>query len=171
MAVLTQEGVRLGLVAEDKADALRQSGEVLVEIGAAEPPYADAIFEREESVSTYLGEGVAIPHGTNESREFINEARIAYLQFPEGVDWGGGNIVYACIPIASASEEHVEVLASLAQVLMVPESAEKLRNASAVEDVLSLLAPQEEEVASVEEDTSATDQGEQNEGVSEDPTP
>jgi len=140
-AILEPSAVRLGLVAKDKADALRQCGAVLVEIGAASPPYTDALFEREESVSTYIGEGVAIPHGTNESREHIERAAIAYLQFPDGVDWDG-NQVQVCIAIASRSEEHVDILQSLATVLMVPESAAALREASSIDDVVALLSPQ-----------------------------
>ena len=140
-AILEPSAVRLGLVARDKADALRQCGAVLVEIGAASPPYTDALFEREESVSTYIGEGVAIPHGTNESREHIERAAIAFLQFPDGVDWDG-NQVQVCIAIASRSEEHVDILQSLAAVLMVPESAAALREASSIDDVIALLSPQ-----------------------------
>jgi PTS system mannitol-specific IIC component len=87
--VLSAEAVRLGLSAADKEDALRQCGSVLVEIGAAGPAYADAILEREQSVSTYMGMGFAIPHGTDASREHINRAALAFLQFPEGVDWNG----------------------------------------------------------------------------------
>lgn len=140
-AILEPSAVRLGLVAKDKADALRQCGAVLVEIGAASSAYADALLEREESVSTYIGEGVAIPHGTNESREHIERAAIAYLQFPEGVDWDG-NPVQVCIAIASRSEEHIDILQSLAAVLMEPESAAALREASSIDDVVSLLSPQ-----------------------------
>lgn len=140
-AILQPSAVRLGLVARDKADALRQCGAVLVETGAASSPYADALLEREESVSTYIGEGVAIPHGTNESREHIAHAAIAYLQFPDGVDWDG-NEVQVCIAIASRSEEHVDILQSLAAVLMDPESAAALREASSIDDVVALLSPQ-----------------------------
>ncbi len=140
-AILEPSAVRLGLVAKDKADALTQCGAVLVEIGAASSAYADALHEREESVSTYIGEGVAIPHGTNESREHIERAAIAYLQFPQGVDWDG-NQVQVCIAIASRSEEHVDILQSLAAVLMDPDSAAALRDASSVDDVMALLSPQ-----------------------------
>jgi len=133
--------VRLDLVAKDKADALVQCGAVLVEIGAASPAYADALLEREESVSTYMGEGVAIPHGTNESREHIERSAIAFLQFPEGVDWDD-NEVQVCIAIASRSDEHVDVLQSLAAVLIRPESAAALREASTIDDVVTLLTPQ-----------------------------
>ncbi|GIG53517.1 PTS sugar transporter subunit IIA [Demequina activiva] len=138
--LLDASAVRLGLTAEDKADALRQCGEVLVEIGAASAGYADALHERELSVSTYVGEGVAIPHGTNESREHIERAALAYLQFPDGVDWNG-ETVHVCVAIASKSEEHVDILSALAQVLMDPAKAATLREAQSVDDVLALLSP------------------------------
>ena len=139
-AILEPGAIRLGLSARDKADALGQCGAVLTDIGAATPAYADAIVERELSVSTYVGEGVAIPHGTNASREHIERAAIAFLQIPDGIDWDG-NTVYVCIPIASRSEEHVDILQSLAAVLMDPDSAAALRGASSTDEVLALLTP------------------------------
>lgn len=139
-ALLDAGAVRLGLVAKDKADALRQCGEVLVEIGAAGPEYAAALFEREKTVPTYMGEGVAIPHGTNESRRYIHRTALAVLQFPDGVDWDGQH-VQVCVAIASNSEEHVDILAALAQVLMDPAKAAELREATEVDTVLALLSP------------------------------
>ena len=137
-AVLSRDAVRLGLYATDKLDALRQSGALLVEIGAVEEPYADAILEREESVSTYLGEGVAIPHGTDASRTYVKRTALAVLQFPDGVDWGDGPVML-CIAIASNSNEHVSLLAALANILIVPEQAERLRTATDPDEVLALL--------------------------------
>jgi len=141
--LLELSAVRLGLTAEDKADALRQCGEVLVEIGAASKEYAEALHERERSVSTYVGEGVAIPHGTNESREHIERAALAFLQFPDGVDWDGQNVT-VCVAIASKSEEHVDILSALAQVLMDPAKAAELREATSADAVLALLSPPEQ---------------------------
>lgn len=143
-ALLDASAIRLGLTAEDKADALRQCGEVLVEMGAANEDYAAALHEREESVSTYIGEGVAIPHGTNEAREHIAHAALAVLQFPDGVDWDGENVT-VCVAIASKSEEHVDILQSLAQVLMDPAKATRLRDATSIDDVLALLSPRSPE--------------------------
>jgi len=142
--VLSAEAVRLGLSATDKEDALRQCGAVLVEIGAAKPAYADAILEREKSVSTYMGEGFAIPHGTDESREHINRAALAFLQFPDGIDWNGKECT-VCIAIASKSNEHISILQSLAMVLSDKESAKRLRETTVVNEVLELLAPDEED--------------------------
>ena len=143
-SVLGAEAVRLGLEAADKEDALRQCGAVLVEIGAAGPEYADAILEREQSVSTYMGEGFAIPHGTDASRDYINRAALAFLQFPAGIDWNGKQC-FVCIAIASKSDEHIGILQSLAMVLSDTDSAKRLRETTDVNEVLALLAAQDEE--------------------------
>src|SRR5919106_4272396 len=136
--LLPPDAVRLGLRASDRFDAVRQSGEVLVEIGAVEPPYVDAMLQREQQISTSLGEGFAIPHGTNESRRWIRETRLAFLQFPDGVDWGDDNVI-VCVGIAAVGDEHVSLLARLAEVLVVPEQAARLRSAESLEDVLTIL--------------------------------
>ena len=142
--VLGADAVRLGLTATDKLDALRQCGAVLVEIGAATQEYAEAILERERSVPTYMGEGVAIPHGTDESREHIKRAALAFLQFPDGVDWNGKDC-RVCIAIASKSDEHIGILQSLAMVLSDSDKAARLRETADVNEVLELLAPEDEE--------------------------
>jgi mannitol/fructose-specific phosphotransferase system IIA component len=142
--ILGADAVRLGLTATDKEDALRQCGAVLVEIGAASSAYADAILEREQSVSTYMGEGFAIPHGTDASRQYINRAALAFLQFPGGVDWNGKEC-FVCIAIASKSTEHIGILQSLAMVLSDKESAKRLRETDSVDEVLELLKPDDDE--------------------------
>jgi mannitol/fructose-specific phosphotransferase system IIA component len=143
-AVLGPDAVRLTEHARDKWDALRQSGELLVRIGAVDPPYADAILERERSISTYMGEGVAIPHGTDASRVHVRRTALGFLRFPDGVDWDGATVTL-CIPIAASGDEHVAVLASLAQILTDPDQAERLRSASDPDEVLELLRPVGEE--------------------------
>jgi len=142
--VLGAEAVRLGLKAADKEDALRQCGAVLVEIGAADTAYADAILEREQSVSTYMGEGFAIPHGTDASRDHIHRAALAFLQFPDGVDWNGKEC-FVCIAIASKSNEHIGILQALAMVLSDKDSAKRLRETDNVDEVLELLAPDDDD--------------------------
>ncbi len=145
--LLPRDAVRLGLRASDRFDAVRQSGQVLVEIGAVEPPYVDAMLERELQISTSLGEGFAIPHGTNESRQWIRETRLAFLQFPDGVDWGDDNVI-VCVGIAAVGDEHVSLLARLAEVLVVPEQAVRLRSAKQIDDVLAILGSPIEEAMS-----------------------
>jgi mannitol/fructose-specific phosphotransferase system IIA component len=136
--LLSREAVRLGLRAADRFDAVRQTGQALVDIGAVEAQYVDAMLERERQISTSLGEGFAIPHGTDESRKYINETRLTFLQFPDGVDWEDDRVV-VCVGIAAVGEEHVGVLARLSRILVVPEQAAALRSASAVDEVLDVL--------------------------------
>jgi mannitol/fructose-specific phosphotransferase system IIA component len=145
-ALLDRDAVRLGLRASDRFDAIAQAGRALVEIGAVDAPYVDAMSEREQSLSTYLGEGFALPHGTDASRTHVRRPAIAVLQFPDGVDWGG-QPVHVAIAVASASDEHVQILAQVAGVISDPASAERLRDATDPAEVLELLAPAPEEVA------------------------
>lgn len=98
------------------------------------------MFAREQQVSTFMGNGVAIPHGTNESRGAIKKTQLGFLQFPGGVDWDG-KTCYVAIPIASNSDEHVGILSALAGVLADKAKAERLRTATSVEEVLDLLTP------------------------------
>lgn len=141
--VLPRGNVKLKLSAADKNDAIRQAGQVLVESGAAEPAYIEGMLARELQTTTYLGSGVAIPHGTNEARAHINSAALGFLQFPEGVDWDG-ETAYVVIPIASNSDEHVGILAALATALADKDNAERLRSATTIDEVIDLLTPEEE---------------------------
>lgn len=138
--VLVREAVRLAQHADDKWDALRQSGALLEELGAVDEGYAAAILEREGQISTYMGEGVAIPHGTDAARALVRRTALGFLQYPDGVDWDG-EIVYLCIPIAASGDEHVGVLSALAEILVDDDSAAALRGATDVEVVLNLLNP------------------------------
>ncbi|HVV24640.1 MAG TPA: PTS sugar transporter subunit IIA [Pseudonocardiaceae bacterium] len=144
--VLTAGGVRLGLTATDKHDVIAQCGRVLLELGAVAEPYLPAMHEREASVSTYVGEEVAIPHGTDEARRHVLRTSIAVLQFPDGVDWDG-NRVRLAIPIAADGNQHVTLLSSLATILLTPGRAEELRTATDVDVVLRLLHSTDEEIS------------------------
>jgi len=142
--ILSEDGIRLNQPSTGVEDAVRQTGELLVELGAVEPAYIESMLQRERDIGTYIGEGVAIPHGTNEGREFVRRTTLTFLQFPQGIDWNGNEAKIA-IGIASTGDEHVGLLASLAQILLVPEQAEQLRAASDKETVLRLLASLDEE--------------------------
>ena len=137
--VLPVEGIRLAQSATDKWDAIRQSGALLAELGAVEDGYPETMLERERSVSTYIGEGVAIPHGTDESRALVRRTTLGVLQYPAGVDWDGKPVTI-CVAIAAKGDEHVTVLSALAQILMDPDQAARLRSSTSVEEVHGLLA-------------------------------
>ena len=102
------------------------------------PAYVASMLEREESVSTYMGEGVAIPHGTNSGKQAVLTDALTVVRYPEGVDWGNGT-AHVVIGIAAVGEGHLPVLAALADVLVDPERAARLRAATSVDEVLELL--------------------------------
>jgi mannitol/fructose-specific phosphotransferase system IIA component len=142
--LLTKEAVRVGLRAASRSEAVQQAGELLVEIGAVDAAYVDAMQEREESLSSYVGEDFALPHGTDASRKFIKRPAVAFLQYPGGIDWEGDH-VRACIAIAARSDEHTEVMARLANILIDADKAELLRTTADPQDIVDLLEPDKSE--------------------------
>ena len=132
MDVLMRETVRLGVRATNKVDAIRQSGEVLVRTGYAAPSYVDGMLEREKVISTYLGNGLAIPHGQPEDLKSVYHTGVSVLQLPEGVEWEPGEKAYLVIGLAapSTSHEHLAVLTNLVEVLQDPEATRRLVDAT-----------------------------------------
>ena len=140
MGLLEERAIRLAEHAADREEAIRQCGKTLVAIGAVDPAYVEAMLERERSISTYVGEGVAIPHATLAGKSAVQRDALAVLRFPNGVDWGGEQVV-VCVAIAAVGDGHVEILSELAQILLDPDRAQQLREATQPADVLRLLAP------------------------------
>ena len=141
--LLTPTAVRLGQEATDFNDAIRQVGAVLVAVGAVSPSYVDSMLEREQSISTFIGEGVAIPHGTLSGKDSVLRDALAVVQFPQGVDWHGDR-AELCIGIAAVGDGHVGILAQLAELLMDEDRAAALRQAKTPEEVVALLTPEDE---------------------------
>jgi mannitol/fructose-specific phosphotransferase system IIA component len=117
MAILSRDRICLQSSATDKAAAIRQAGELLVTSGCVLPEYVDGMLAREQSMSTSLGNGVAIPHGIYENRGHILHTGISVLQLKDGVVWDEGEKVYMVIGIAASGDEHVGVLSNLADVI------------------------------------------------------
>ena len=117
MTILSKDRISLQANATDKPDAIRKAGELLVKSGCVLPEYIDGMLKREESMSTSLGNGVAIPHGVYENRDHILQTGISVLQLVDGVDWGEDEKVYMVIGIAAAGDEHVGVLSNLADAI------------------------------------------------------
>lgn len=118
MAIIAKERVELNGSATDRSDAIRQAGNLLVKSGCAMSEYVDGMLERETTMSTYLGSGVAIPHGVYKNKDHVLQTGISVLQLPRGVEWDeDGEPVYLVIGIAASSDEHVGVLASLAEAI------------------------------------------------------
>lgn len=126
MTILSKDRISLQASATDKADAIRKAGELLVITGCVLPEYVDGMLTREQSMSTSLGNGVAIPHGIYENREHILQTGISVLQLTDGVEWDEGEKIYMVIGIAASSDEHVGVLSNLADVIDNEENLAEL---------------------------------------------
>ena len=126
MPILAKERISLQASASDKADAIRKAGELLVKSGCVLPEYVDGMLKREESMSTSLGNGVAIPHGVDENRDHILQTGISVLQLTNGVDWEDGEKIFMVIGIAASGDEHVGVLSNLAEVIDDEEALAEL---------------------------------------------
>jgi PTS system mannitol-specific IIA component len=144
--LLDRRAIQLSATADDKDSAIRQCGQVLLDLGAVDPSYVDSMLARERSLSTFVGEGVAIPHGTLAGKDAVHHDALCFLRFPGQVDWGDGAEVSVCIGIAARDDGHVGILAELAQILLEPDRSEALRNAPDVDTVLALLQPSTEDV-------------------------
>ena len=143
-ALLAESSIRLDLTAIDQEDAIRQTGAALLEAGAIDGSYIDAMLERERSVSTCVGEGVAIPHGTLAGKDSVKNDALVVLRFPDGVDWDG-NDVRVCVGIAARGNGHIALLSQLAIVLLDPDKAATLRAATTSAEVYELLKPDPED--------------------------
>ena len=132
--------IQLGLTPADRDEVVRRAGQLLVDLGAVEEGYPATMAEREAMVSSYVGEGFAIPHGTDAGRAMVRRPTMAVLQFPGGVDWDGQPAQVA-VAIAAAEGEHMAVMSRLAQVLVDPDAAQRLRTTDDPDEVLAILAP------------------------------
>ncbi|MFC7642743.1 PTS sugar transporter subunit IIA [Streptosporangium lutulentum] len=141
---LDPRAILLNASATGRDDAIRQCGEALLTVGAVEESYIATMLERERSISTYVGEGVAIPHGTLAAKDAVRHDAISVVRFPAGVDWDGDRVT-VCIGIAARGNGHVALLAQLAEILMEPDQAQALREATEVAEVVRLLQSNETE--------------------------
>ncbi len=138
LPVLSKENIQLNKKVDTKENAIKMTGELLVARGYVQPSYIDKMLEREELTSTYMGNFVAIPHGTEEGKQSVNESGIAIIQVPEGVEFGEGNLVKLLIGIAGKGDEHLDILSQIAIVCSEEENVEKIVAATSAEEILEL---------------------------------
>jgi multiphosphoryl transfer protein len=122
--------VRLGVSPATKEEAIRMVAGLLVDGGHIDRGYAESMLGREKVANTYLGEGIAIPHGMLKDRDMIRQTGIAVVQVPSGVEWNPGERVRLVVGIAAASDEHLQILANLTQVLADADEVERLSTTS-----------------------------------------
>ncbi|MFY0569155.1 phosphoenolpyruvate--protein phosphotransferase [Archangium lansingense] len=140
MLTLTREDVRLGCRAADWRAALEQAAAALVEAGRVSAEYREGLLAREAQSSTYLGHGIAIPHGTPESRRHVRSTGVRVLQFPEGIAWHDGSRVNLLVTIAAQSDEHLDILRQLTHVLERDGVGETLAGATSADEVIAALS-------------------------------
>ncbi|OCH16030.1 bifunctional PTS fructose transporter subunit IIA/HPr protein [Aliivibrio sp. 1S165] len=139
MLTLTKNDITLQQEATDKTTAIKAIAKQLTEKGLVAEKYVDGMLNREQQNSTFLGNGIAIPHGTTDTRDLVNNTGVAVHHFPQGVNWGDGNVVYVAIGIAAKSDEHLGILKQLTKVLSADGVEEKLKQAKTEADIIALL--------------------------------
>ena len=137
-SILSKENILLNVSVGTKEEAIKLTGSVLVNQGYVDSGYIEKMFEREELTTTYMGNFVAIPHGTEDSKPFVKESGISFVQVPQGVDFGAGNIVKLLIGIAGKNNEHLEILSNIAIVCSEEENIEKLVAAKSADEIIAI---------------------------------
>ncbi|WP_158108231.1 PTS mannitol transporter subunit IICBA [Vibrio furnissii] len=138
---IQRENIHLGLKAANKEEAIRFAGNKLVELGYAEPEYVDAMFEREALVSTYLGESIAVPHGTVEAKDRVKKTGIVICQYPSGIQFTDDHddVAKLVIGIAAKNDEHIQVITTITNALDEPDAIETLTSTTDIEEILTIL--------------------------------
>ena len=138
--LLTPERILTGLAAEPMEDAVRRAGHLLEAAGCVKEGYAEAMLERERITSTYMGAGLALPHGTAAAKDSVLRSGICVLQYPEGIDYAG-ETAYLIIGIAGVGDAHLDILARLSSILEDEAVLERLSHEAKAEEILQTLQP------------------------------
>ncbi|GIP16595.1 mannitol-specific phosphotransferase enzyme IIA component [Paenibacillus montaniterrae] len=138
MTMLSVDKVKIHAKVTDKYDAIKQAGQMLVDGGHVPPQYIEKMIEREELLSTDLGGGLAMPHGTNEAKALIQSTGMAILTIPEGVDFGGEEPVKLVIALAALGDDHMEILTNVASLVSDENELEQILNETSAEKLVSI---------------------------------
>lgn len=133
--ILDENNIILGLESESKEEAIARAGEILFEKGYVKYEYIDSMIERENKISTYIGMGIAIPHGTESGKNEVKESGVVILQYPNGISFGG-QIAYLIIAVAARGSEHLEILSNIASSLGNIEVLESLKTTNDSKEIL-----------------------------------
>lgn len=139
MLELSESNIHLNANAADKQQAIEMAASTLVQADNVENGYLQGMLAREQQTSTFLGNGIAIPHGTLDTRSMVKKTGVQVFQFPQGIEWGEGNIAYVVIGIAARSDEHLSLLRQLTHVLSDKDTAAKLAKITDVTEFRAIL--------------------------------
>jgi mannitol PTS system EIIA component len=137
--ILPEGNVRLAARAGSRDDAIREAGAILLEVGAVDEAYIDSMLEREASVSTYMGNFLAIPHGTNEAKDHIRRSALSVIRYDDPIDWGGEEARFV-VGIAGIENEHLEILSKIAIIFSDDEAVGRLLAAGTADELHTLLS-------------------------------
>lgn len=135
--ILVADSVVLNGTATTRDAAIDEAGRLLLDRGAVDSGYIDAMHEREESVSTYMGSFLAIPHGTNAAKDHIMKSAVSVIRYPNGIDWNGKEVKFV-VGVAGINNEHLQILSSIAKVFTNKAQVAQLEAATTVDEVLEL---------------------------------
>ncbi|MEH8098018.1 fused PTS fructose transporter subunit IIA/HPr protein [Gallibacterium anatis] len=135
---LVENDIHLAAQADDKQQAITAVAQAFVEKGLVEEDYLQGMLAREQQTSTFLGNGIAIPHGTLDTRHLVKQTGVQIFQFPNGVKWSDDNIAYLVIGIAAKSDEHLAILRQLTHLLGDEDIAEKLAKTTDAQEFIAL---------------------------------
>ncbi|MBT1427820.1 fused PTS fructose transporter subunit IIA/HPr protein [Dickeya dianthicola] len=139
MFQLSQHDIHLGASAGSKEEAIRQVAAALTEAGCVSEGYVEGMLQRELQTSTYLGSGIAIPHGTTDTRDLVRKTGVQVFQFPQGIAWGEDQTAYVVLGIAARSDEHLALLRQLTHVLSDDRVAARLASTTSADELRGLL--------------------------------
>ncbi|KAA9135396.1 PTS sugar transporter subunit IIA [Microbacterium caowuchunii] len=138
MAVLSIGQVRIHPGSVSREEATREAADILQSAGAVTGAYFDAMLQREETVSTYMGNELAIPHGTNETKDAILDSALSVVRYDGGIDWDGNPVTFV-VGIAGKGDEHLEILSQIALLFSDEDEVAKLKAADSPEALYALL--------------------------------
>jgi len=136
--ILPESSVVLSGGARNRDDAITEAGRLLVEAGAVDPAYVDAMHERERSVSTAMGSLLAIPHGTNEAKDTVHRTALSFVRYDDELDWSGKPVKFV-VGIAGAGKDHLPMLGQIARVFSDPDKVAQLEGAQTAEEVQAIV--------------------------------
>jgi phosphocarrier protein FPr len=166
MLQLESANIQVGAQASSKEQAIRQVADLLVRSGCIEPGYADSMLAREKVANTFLGQGVAIPHGLPKDRDLIKRTGIAVLQVPQGVAWQAGDTAQLIVGIAAKSDEHIDILSNLTDLLFQEDLIARLAVTRDPREIAAALsAARVEEAAPSSEEPADLDQSVEDQSV------
>jgi PTS system mannitol-specific IIA component len=142
--ILTVSQIKVPGTATSKDEAIKEAGQILVDAGAVTAAYVDAMYEREKSVSTYMGNFLAIPHGTNEAKDAIKASALSVVRYDTPIDWDGNEVRFA-VGIAGLNNGHLEILGKIAVIFSDMDEVDKMIAAGSADEVYELLNAVNEE--------------------------